>query len=125
MVCISGVLVIPYLVADIACAGSATIALRVQLISTTLVMTGLTTLIQTTFGLRLAILQGPSFAFIPPLYAFNNLPNQKCVAGINDEVPEEFYLNRIRIIQGSLAMASLLLCLIGATGLIGKCCFII
>lgn len=72
MVCISGILVIPHLVAEVACAGAATIALRVQLISTTLVVTGITTLIQTTIGLRLAILQGPSFAFIPGLSLYYN-----------------------------------------------------
>ncbi|KAI6177520.1 Solute carrier family 23 member 2 [Aphelenchoides bicaudatus] len=119
MVCFSGILVIPNLVAEVACAGAATIALRVQLISTTLVVTGITTLIQTTLGLRLAILQGPSFAFIPPLYAFNELPGMKCTAGKNDEVPEEYYLDRMRTIQGSLAMAAILLSLAGATGLIG------
>ncbi|KAI6215689.1 Solute carrier family 23 member 2 [Aphelenchoides besseyi] len=119
MVCISGILVIPHLVAEVACAGAATIALRVQLISTTLVVTGITTLIQTTFGLRLAILQGPSFAFVPPLYAFNDLPEMKCKATMHDEVPEEYYYNRIQTIQGSLTAAAVLLTLFGATGLIG------
>ncbi|CAD5225577.1 unnamed protein product [Bursaphelenchus xylophilus] len=119
MVCISGILVIPHLVSQVACAGLATIALRVQLISTTLVVTGLTTLIQTTLGLRLAILQGPSFAFIPPLFAFNDLPGMECKSTIHDEVPEESVLYRIQTIQGSLAGAALMLIFVGATGLIG------
>ncbi|CAD5218850.1 unnamed protein product [Bursaphelenchus okinawaensis] len=119
MVCISGILVIPHLVAEVACAGLSTIALRVQLISTTLVVTGITTLIQTTLGLRLAILQGPSFAFIPPLFAFKDLPGMQCKATIHDDVPEADYLFRIQTIQGSLAGAALMLILVGATGLIG------
>jgi hypothetical protein len=48
--------------------------------------------------LKLALL-GPSFAFIPPLYAFNDLPGMKCEAGIHDDVPEEYYLDRIRTVS--------------------------
>lgn len=46
MVCISGILVVPNLVSDLACAGSATVDLRARLISSTLVVSGITTLIQ-------------------------------------------------------------------------------
>ena len=52
MICISGILIAPYLVSELACAGVDTISLRVQLISATFVVTGVTTLIQTVFGLR-------------------------------------------------------------------------
>lgn len=52
MVCISGVLVMPFIIANLSCAGAATIAIRVKLISTTLVITGISTLLQTTLGLR-------------------------------------------------------------------------
>lgn len=40
-----------------------------------------------------------SLAFIPPLYAFNELPGMKCKAGMNDEVPEEYYLDRIQTVK--------------------------
>uniref|UniRef100_A0A7E4ULX2 Solute carrier family 23 member 2 n=1 Tax=Panagrellus redivivus TaxID=6233 RepID=A0A7E4ULX2_PANRE len=119
MICISGVLVLPYLVSEIACAGVHTIALRVKLISATFVVTGITTVLQTVFGLRLAILQGPSFAFLPPLYAFANLPEMRCKATMNDYVPYEQYSSRIESIQGSLAVAAVLLIVLGSTGLIG------
>uniref|UniRef100_A0AC34R3A0 C-CAP/cofactor C-like domain-containing protein n=1 Tax=Panagrolaimus sp. JU765 TaxID=591449 RepID=A0AC34R3A0_9BILA len=119
MVCFSGILIAPYIVSELACAGAATIALRVRLISTAFVVTGLTTLLQTVLGLRLAILQGPSFAFLPPLFAFANLPEMKCTANWTDFVPEEVYYEKIRTIQGSLALSALLLIFIGATGLIG------
>lgn len=111
MVCISGILVIPHLVAEVACAGINTIALRVQLISTTLVITGLTTLIQTTFGLRLAILQGPSFAFIPPLFAFKDLPGMECKASMTDHVPESWYLFRIQTVSKQQAFLPYFNCL--------------
>ena len=119
MVCISGILTVPYLVSEIACAGNYTTALRVKLISSTFFVTGLTTLLQTSVGLRLPILQGASLAFFPPLYAFANLPQMKCNFSTNDHVPEEFYLNRIQMIQGSLICSSMLLTLIGFTGAIG------
>ncbi|KAE9552150.1 hypothetical protein FO519_004654, partial [Halicephalobus sp. NKZ332] len=119
MICMSGILTLPYLVSEIACAGSATIALRIKLISSTFVVTGFTTLLQTVIGLRLPILQGPSFAFLPPLYSYANLPGIKCNYSSSDDVPEEYYYNRIQTIQGSLACSSLLLIFIGATGAIG------
>ncbi|KAE9547109.1 hypothetical protein FO519_009678, partial [Halicephalobus sp. NKZ332] len=119
MICISGILAVPYLVSEIACAGSATIALRIKLISSTFVVTGFTTLLQTVIGLRLPILQGPSLAFLPPLYSYANLPELKCNFTSIDEVPEEYYYERIQTIQGSLACSSILLILIGATGAIG------
>ena len=119
MICISGILTMPYLVSEVACAGAYTTALRIQLISSTFVVTGFTTLLQTVVGLRLPILQGPSFAFLPPLYSFANLPDFKCNYSDNADVPEDFYLNRIQLIQGSLACSSILLLLIGCTGAIG------
>ena len=119
MICMSGILTVPYLVSEVACAGAYTTALRIQLISSTFVVTGFTTLLQTVVGLRLPILQGPSFAFLPPLYSFANLPDFKCNYSSYDHVPEEHYLLRIQIIQGSLACSSLLLLLIGVTGAIG------
>ncbi|KAH7719788.1 Protein Y59E9AL.4 [Aphelenchoides avenae] len=119
MVCISGVLVMPFIIANLSCAGSATIAIRVKLISTTLVITGISTLLQTTLGLRLAILQGPSFAFLQPILAFTDLPEMKCHATLNDYVPEEDYMARIQTIQGSLAGAAVMLMLIGGTGFVG------
>lgn len=56
-------------------------------------------------------------AFIPPLLAFSRL--NECRAKLTDIVPEEDYLNRIRVISGSLFLASVCLTLLGATGLIG------
>lgn len=50
-----------------------------------------------------------NITFSPPLIAFNDLPGMKCDAGMNDDVPEEQYLDRIRTIQGSLVMAAVLL----------------
>lgn len=78
----------------------------------------------------MSILQGPSFAFIPPLLAYTKLT--QCDAKLTDIVPEEEYLGRIRVVcflslkfnamffkvSGSLFIASICLTLIGATGLV-------
>ncbi|KAF8372313.1 hypothetical protein PRIPAC_78742 [Pristionchus pacificus] len=118
-VCISGLLVFPFLVSQLACAGDQTIALRVQLISATFVACGIATLLQTTLGLRLSILNGTAFSFLPPLLAFSQLPENRCEVGQNVTVPEEEWKGRIQTISGSLVMACLVFITIGATGAVG------
>ncbi|KAI6176255.1 Xanthine/uracil/vitamin C permease family-containing protein [Aphelenchoides bicaudatus] len=116
MVSLGGMLVVPYLVSDFVCAtGEAKVELRARLISSTVIVAGLTTLLQTTFGLRLSILQGPAFAFIPPLLAFSRLPEMRCDSG-NSEID---YIQKLQIISGSVAGAGIAQLLLGATGLIG------
>ncbi|GMS98879.1 hypothetical protein PENTCL1PPCAC_21054, partial [Pristionchus entomophagus] len=118
-VCLSSLLVFPFLVSQIACAGDATIALRLQLISTTFAACGIATLLQTTLGLRLSILNGPAFAFLPPLIAFSQSPENRCSVGQNVTVPVEQWQGRIQTISGSLAIACLVFVVIGATGAVG------
>ena len=52
---ISGILVIPFQVSNFVCAGTATAMVRVQLISTTFVVCGITTILQVLLGLRCAL----------------------------------------------------------------------
>ncbi|KAK0399936.1 hypothetical protein QR680_003282 [Steinernema hermaphroditum] len=103
MVCINGVLVVPYIVAEKACAGQAELSLRATLISTAFVVTGIATLLQSVFGLRLAVLQGPSFAFLAPMLAYFN--NIECKATVNDFVPEEEWLDRMQTYLMSMIIA--------------------
>uniref|UniRef100_A0A914X599 Solute carrier family 23 member 2 n=1 Tax=Plectus sambesii TaxID=2011161 RepID=A0A914X599_9BILA len=119
IVCSSGLLVTPYILSTIACAGTATATIRVKLIATTLVVSGIATLLQNVLGVRLALLQGPSFAYFAPIYAFEQLPEFKCNATPTDDVPEEDYLIRLRLLQGGLIGSSIIQTLIGLTGLIG------
>uniref|UniRef100_A0A914CJV2 Uncharacterized protein n=1 Tax=Acrobeloides nanus TaxID=290746 RepID=A0A914CJV2_9BILA len=51
MVCMPGIFVFPYIIADNVCAGLAGTAIRAQLISTTFIITGIATILQTTLGL--------------------------------------------------------------------------
>jgi hypothetical protein len=52
MICIVGLLVVPDIVSQTVCPGADVVALKVRLISSTFTVTGLSTLIQTTFGYR-------------------------------------------------------------------------
>lgn len=64
MVCVSALLTIPFLLSDFLCAGQDVNILRVDLISSTFVASGISTLIQTGLGMRLALLQGTAFAYV-------------------------------------------------------------
>lgn len=96
-----------------------------ELISTNFFVSGLSTLLQTTFGCRLPIMQGASFSFLMPVIALfsmeqcpyaNSLPvNSTLVIG-NDE-HREFWKNRIRLFQGCLMVGSLIQVVIGFSGL--------
>uniref|UniRef100_A0A7E4W1G0 Sulfate_transp domain-containing protein n=1 Tax=Panagrellus redivivus TaxID=6233 RepID=A0A7E4W1G0_PANRE len=70
MVTIGGCLVTPFIISGLMCAGPMEATIRARLISVSFVVTGFSTLLQTVFGLRLAVLQGPSSSFIPALIAF-------------------------------------------------------
>ncbi|VDO82579.1 unnamed protein product [Heligmosomoides polygyrus] len=113
MLCVSGLLVIPFLISNFVCAGSATI--QVRLIAVSFVSSGIATILQTTFGLRLCILHGPSFAFIPPMIAYAALPENHCSADIDTYE----WTNKILTMQGSLLISVTLLIFMGLTGLVG------
>lgn len=117
MLCMSGLLVYPFLISNCACAGAAAVQLRVQLISATFVSCGIATILQTTFGLRLSVLHGPAMAFLPPLLAYKT--QNVCPYTDHDIVPEEFWMGRMREIQGSLLLACLVFIFMGMTGIAG------
>ncbi|CAB3409965.1 unnamed protein product [Caenorhabditis bovis] len=113
MICLSALLVVPYYVSTMVCAGDQAIELRVQLISATFFTSGIATILQTTFGMRLSILHGPSFAFLPALHTFQN--NFPC----NADTDPEMWKVKMQLISGSCIVAVLLMPLLGLTGLIG------
>ncbi|KAM6905867.1 solute carrier family 23 member 1-like [Lycodopsis pacificus] len=98
-----------------------------QLINTIFFSSGLITLLQVTFGVRLPILQGGTFALLTPSMAMLSMPEWKCPAWtqnaslVNTSSPLfiEVWQTRIRTLQGSIMVASLLQILIGFSGLIG------
>ncbi|CAL1261638.1 unnamed protein product [Larinioides sclopetarius] len=97
---------------------------RGYLISTTLFVSGIGTLLQTTLGTRLPIVQGSSMAFLVPLLTILQLPEWKCpernsnISLTLDETAE-IWMPRMREVQGAIIGASVFEMLIGMTGLIG------
>ncbi|CAD6198816.1 unnamed protein product [Caenorhabditis auriculariae] len=119
MVCVSALLTVPLIMSDALCAGSNIARLRQTLISSTFVSSGLSTIVQTLFGMRLALLQGTAFAYVPSVQGFFNLPENRCNATEQDFVSTEEYYTRIALIQGCLILSSFVPMLIGFTGLVG------
>ncbi|CAJ0571448.1 unnamed protein product, partial [Mesorhabditis spiculigera] len=118
MVALSAYLIFPFLVADAVCAGNATARLRVDLISATFISGGVATFIQSTFGLRLAILHGASLAFLAPIQTYQ-VSLGECTAGDDTYVPEEEWHVKLATLSGSLMTACCVFVLIGATGAVG------
>ena len=57
---------------------------RGYIISTIFFVSGLVTLLQSTFGCRLPIIQGGTFSFLVPTIAILSLPEFKCPEGLMD-----------------------------------------
>ncbi|KHN81855.1 Solute carrier family 23 member 1 [Toxocara canis] len=106
MVCVSALLTIPFILSNELCPGRDVYNLRVKLISSTFVVSGISTIIQTMFGMRLALLQGTAFAYIPSIQVFMLLPEYKCTASENDFVPVEDYENKLAIFKATLSVLS-------------------
>ncbi|XP_017534203.3 solute carrier family 23 member 1-like isoform X2 [Manis javanica] len=97
------------------------------LISTIFFVSGICTLLQVLFGVRLPILQGGTFAFVAPSLAMLSLPAWKCpewtlnASQVNTSSPEftEEWQKRIRELQGAVMVASCVQMLVGFSGLVG------
>ncbi|KPP73653.1 hypothetical protein Z043_107241 [Scleropages formosus] len=125
LTCFSGTIAVPFLLADAMCVGRDQYAVS-QLVGTIFTCVGITTLIQTTFGVRLPLFQASAFAFLVPAQAILGLDKWKCPP------EEEIYGNwtlplntshvwhpRIREIQGAIMVSSLIEMVIGLVGLPG------
>ncbi|KAM6946132.1 xan_ur_permease domain-containing protein [Aplochiton taeniatus] len=98
-----------------------------HLISTIFFVSGLCTLLQVTFGIRLPILQGGTFTLLAPSMAMLSMPEWQCPAWtqnaslVNTSSPVyiEVWQSRMRALQGSIMVGSLFQVLVGFSGLIG------
>ncbi|XP_036003519.1 solute carrier family 23 member 1-like isoform X1 [Fundulus heteroclitus] len=97
------------------------------LINSIFFVSGLCTILQVTFGIRLPIVQGGSFALVTPTVAILSAPEWKCPAwtqnaslvNTSDPVFIEEWQSRMRTLQGAIMVASVLQILVGFSGLIG------
>uniref|UniRef100_A0A8C6L4M8 Solute carrier family 23 member 4 n=1 Tax=Nothobranchius furzeri TaxID=105023 RepID=A0A8C6L4M8_NOTFU len=97
------------------------------LISTIFFVSGICTLLQVTFGIRLPILQGGTFTLLAPSMAMLSMPEWTCPAWtqnaslVNTSSAEfvEVWQSRMRALQGSILVGSLFQVFVGFSGLIG------
>ncbi|WAQ95967.1 S23A2-like protein [Mya arenaria] len=132
---ISSTISIPLIVAREICAGDLDLV-KSEILSTFLFMCGVCTILQTTVGVRLPIIQGGCHKFIPAVTALMALPMWKCpdfaAAGVGGNVTSgngtnvtfeldrtEIWQSRMREIQGGIILASLVQVFIGCTGILG------
>uniref|UniRef100_A0A665TVR7 Solute carrier family 23 member 1-like n=1 Tax=Echeneis naucrates TaxID=173247 RepID=A0A665TVR7_ECHNA len=98
-----------------------------HLISTIFFVSGICTLLQVTFGVRLPILQGGTFTLLAPSMAMLSMPEWRCpdwtqnASLVNTSSAEftEVWQSRMRVLQGSIMVGSLLQVFVGFSGLIG------
>uniref|UniRef100_A0A7N9AV65 Si:dkey-106n21.1 n=1 Tax=Mastacembelus armatus TaxID=205130 RepID=A0A7N9AV65_9TELE len=128
-----GIIAVPLILAEPLCIKDNDIA-KSQLISTIFFVSGLCTLLQTTLGTRLPILQGGTFSFITPTLAILALPKWQCPTHNASAIPsmvqndtspplmensDEVWMSRMREVQGAILVASLLQIVLGFSGLVG------
>ncbi|MED6294663.1 hypothetical protein CHARACLAT_023444, partial [Characodon lateralis] len=120
-----GTVAVPFLLAEAMCVGRDQNTVS-QLIGTIFTTVGITTLIQTTVGVRLPMFQASAFAFLIPAQAILSLDRWRCpsedVIYGNWSLPlntSHIWQPRIREIQGAIIMSSLVEVVIGLCGLPG------
>ncbi|XP_078492590.1 solute carrier family 23 member 2-like [Ciona intestinalis] len=138
LIAIGGIVGLPLLLAGPLCIANdddGDVA-RALIISSLFFVAGICTMLQTTFGIRLPIMQGGTFSFLPPTFAILSLPHNKCPPALpsgfnnvsytlyNDTDGSiidgtEVWQRRIREVQGAIAVASCLQILLGLTGAVG------
>uniref|UniRef100_A0A8C9X6R3 Solute carrier family 23 member 1-like n=1 Tax=Sander lucioperca TaxID=283035 RepID=A0A8C9X6R3_SANLU len=89
------------------------------LINTIFFTSGLITVLQVTFGVRLPILQGGTFALVTPAMAMLSMPEWKCPAWTQNASLVNTSSPLFIELQGSIMVASVLQILVGFSGLIG------
>ncbi|XP_064614591.1 solute carrier family 23 member 1-like [Liolophura sinensis] len=132
MTAFSSTLSIPLLLAPHFCMAQDHLGIS-QLISTIFFVSGLCTLIQTTIGCRLPIMQGGSFSFLVPSIAILSLSKWCCPFTHKDrcnmnetDIPDVasddhrvMWKSRIAEIQGAILVSALFQVVIGFSGLMG------
>ena len=97
---------------------------KADIISTIFFVSGMVTILQTVIGVRLPIVQGSSFGIFNIVLAILSLPEYQCPTNFIDEgwgnitqaEKTEEWQKRMRVIQGSLAVASIVQVILGYFG---------
>lgn len=118
---IGGTISIPYILTPLLCIDDSDPA-RGKLVCTIIFVSGMVTLLQSSVGVRLPIIQGGTFSFLVPSIAILTTNFEPCdVATQNktDSELEEEWQVRMREIQGAIAVSAIVQVVIGFSGLIG------
>ncbi|NXE67979.1 S23A1 protein, partial [Calcarius ornatus] len=134
LTCFSGTIAVPFLLAESLCVGKDQLTVS-YLIGTIFTCVGITTLIQTTVGIRLPLFQASALAFLVPAKSILALDKWRCPPEgppHHPSSPEQIYGNwtlplntshiwqpRMREIQGAIMVSSLVEVVIGLLGLPG------
>ncbi|NXH82561.1 S23A1 protein, partial [Edolisoma coerulescens] len=134
LTCFSGTIAVPFLLAESLCVGKDQLTVS-HLIGTIFTCVGITTLIQTTVGIRLPLFQASALAFLVPAKSILALEKWRCPPEgppHPPSSPEQIYGNwslplntshiwqpRMREIQGAIIVSSLVEVVIGLLGLPG------
>ncbi|XP_071956017.1 solute carrier family 23 member 2-like [Antedon mediterranea] len=117
-------LALPLLLSTVFCMNNDLVALS-ELISTIFFVSGMVTVLQTTFGCRLPIVQGGTFVFVAPTMAILSLrgecpqPLPENATQYEFDTATEIWQSRIREIQGAIAVSSIVQVVIGFSGILG------
>ncbi|XP_070812205.1 solute carrier family 23 member 1 [Pituophis catenifer annectens] len=125
LTCFSGTIAVPFLLAESLCVGKDQYTIS-QLIGTIFSCVGITTLIQSTVGIRLPLFQASALAFLVPAKSILALEKWKCppedqIYG-NWTLPlntSHIWQPRMREIQGAIIISSLVEVVIGLLGIPG------
>ncbi|XP_069978161.1 solute carrier family 23 member 1 isoform X2 [Penaeus vannamei] len=119
---VGATITIPFLLTPLMCIDDNDPA-RGKLVSTIIFVSGIVTLLQATFGVRLPIIQGGTFSFLVPTIAILTTTFEACrdlpLATMTEEEREEVWQQRMREIQGAIAVSAIFQVLVGFTGIIG------
>ncbi|KAM9265942.1 solute carrier family 23 member 1 [Cariama cristata] len=125
LTCFSGTIAVPFLLAESLCVGKDQLTVS-YLIGTIFTCVGITTLIQTTVGIRLPLFQASALAFLVPAKSILALEKWRCppeeqIYG-NWALPlntSHIWQPRMREVQGAIMVSSLVEVAIGLLGLPG------
>ncbi|CAL4067194.1 unnamed protein product, partial [Meganyctiphanes norvegica] len=112
---------IPYLLTPLMCMASNDPD-RGNIASTIIFVSGLVTLLQTIFGIRLPIVQGGTHGFLGPILSILTLmpcPGEEQLEALDEDSRREIWQERMRAVQGAVCVAAILQVMVGGTGAIG------
>ncbi|KAL4222457.1 hypothetical protein ACF0H5_018497 [Mactra antiquata] len=130
LMCLARALSTTLLVADVLCARTNE-PFKARLLCSTLMISGLTTFLQNTVGVRLPLYQGPAMTYVVPLLSLATVPNWRCDDDVTVDTNATMFsmneteddgselLTKIQKLEGSLMVAGAFHFLVGSLGIIG------